>query len=231
MPVPAVGSEHAGRDASVRRGCGYRLARRAAEPQSRYVWIAKAAVVVGLGELKIRSRRWKQGEIAYAVEVGVATRDRVCHRDRVADSRNRVVRTPPGGGDLRPAQQSFCSCAGQSRHGSRGPSQAHDPVQRRLARLRRCTAPWLTSGSRLPHSASRSCARPRVLAQGSAIGHARGVRSRWAILHRGGHAVAPSRWSVRQCRVAIVRSRRSRTRSGRRHHRRRLPARSCTTGF
>jgi hypothetical protein len=44
-------------------------------------------------------------------------------------------------------------------------------------------------------------------------------------------AVAPSRWSVRQCRVAIVRSRRSRTPSGRRHHRRRLPARSCTAGF
>ena len=27
-------------------------------------------MVVGLGELKIRSRRWKQGEIAYAVKVG-----------------------------------------------------------------------------------------------------------------------------------------------------------------
>jgi ribosomal-protein-alanine N-acetyltransferase len=41
------------------------------EPQSRYVWIAEeAAVVVGLGELKIRSRRWQQGEIAYAVNVG-----------------------------------------------------------------------------------------------------------------------------------------------------------------
>jgi len=41
------------------------------EPQSRYVWIAEeAAVVVGLGELKIRSRRWQQGEIAYAVKVG-----------------------------------------------------------------------------------------------------------------------------------------------------------------
>jgi RimJ/RimL family protein N-acetyltransferase len=41
------------------------------EPQSRYVWIAEeAAEVVGLGELKIRSRRWKQGEVAYAVKVG-----------------------------------------------------------------------------------------------------------------------------------------------------------------
>ncbi len=40
------------------------------EPQDRYVWIAEeAAVVVGLGELKIRSRRWHQGEIAYAVDV------------------------------------------------------------------------------------------------------------------------------------------------------------------
>ncbi len=40
------------------------------EPQSRYVWIAEeAAVVVGLGELKILSRRWQQGEIAYAVSV------------------------------------------------------------------------------------------------------------------------------------------------------------------
>ena len=27
-------------------------------------------MVVGLGELKIRSHRWKQGEIAYAVNVG-----------------------------------------------------------------------------------------------------------------------------------------------------------------
>lgn len=27
-------------------------------------------MVIGLGELKIRSRRWRQGEIAYAVKVG-----------------------------------------------------------------------------------------------------------------------------------------------------------------
>ncbi len=41
------------------------------EPQSRYVWVAEeGAVVVGLGELKIRSHRWKQSEIAYAVKVG-----------------------------------------------------------------------------------------------------------------------------------------------------------------
>ncbi len=41
------------------------------DPQSRYVWIAEEfAAVVGLGELKIRSRRWLQGEIAYAVKVG-----------------------------------------------------------------------------------------------------------------------------------------------------------------
>lgn len=40
------------------------------DPQDRYVWVAEeAASVVGLGELKIRSHRWQQGEIAYAVHV------------------------------------------------------------------------------------------------------------------------------------------------------------------
>jgi ribosomal-protein-alanine N-acetyltransferase len=39
-------------------------------PQDRYVWVVEeSAVVVGLGELKVRSRRWQQGEIAYAVHV------------------------------------------------------------------------------------------------------------------------------------------------------------------
>ncbi len=40
------------------------------DPQDRYVWVAEeSGVVVGLGELKIRSRRRQQGEIAYAVHV------------------------------------------------------------------------------------------------------------------------------------------------------------------
>ena len=40
------------------------------QPQDRYVWIAEHhAVVVGLGELSISSRRWRQGEVGYAVHV------------------------------------------------------------------------------------------------------------------------------------------------------------------
>jgi ribosomal-protein-alanine N-acetyltransferase len=40
------------------------------DPQDRYVWVAEeSAAVVGLGELKVRSRRWQQGDIAYAVHV------------------------------------------------------------------------------------------------------------------------------------------------------------------
>ena len=40
------------------------------EPQDRYVWIAEnGGDVVGLGELKIQSRRWRQGELGYAVHV------------------------------------------------------------------------------------------------------------------------------------------------------------------
>jgi len=40
------------------------------DPQDRYVWgVEESGVVLGLGELKIRSRRWQHGEIAYAVHV------------------------------------------------------------------------------------------------------------------------------------------------------------------
>lgn len=48
-------------------------------PQDRYVWAAvDGGNVVGLGELHVRNRRWRQGELAYAVHTerwgtGVAT--------------------------------------------------------------------------------------------------------------------------------------------------------------
>lgn len=50
-----------------------------AQPQDRYVWAAcHLDEVVGIGEIRIRDRRWRQGEIAYAVHVlhwnrGIAT--------------------------------------------------------------------------------------------------------------------------------------------------------------
>jgi ribosomal-protein-alanine N-acetyltransferase len=49
-------------------------------PQDRYVWaVQDGDTVVGLGELHVRNRRWRQGEIAYAVHPhrwgeGIATR-------------------------------------------------------------------------------------------------------------------------------------------------------------
>lgn len=50
------------------------------DPQDRYVWVAitDRVGVVGLGELLIRSRRWRQGEVSYAVHTrhwgtGIAT--------------------------------------------------------------------------------------------------------------------------------------------------------------
>jgi RimJ/RimL family protein N-acetyltransferase len=50
------------------------------DPQDRYVWagLNARADVVGLGELHVRSRRWRQGEVAYAVHTrhwgsGIAT--------------------------------------------------------------------------------------------------------------------------------------------------------------
>ena len=49
-------------------------------PQDRYVWTAftEGGGIVGLGELHVRNRRWRQGEIAYAVHTrlwgtGIAT--------------------------------------------------------------------------------------------------------------------------------------------------------------
>jgi ribosomal-protein-alanine N-acetyltransferase len=40
------------------------------EPQERYVWMAeRSGIVVGLGELKLRSRRWEHAEISYAVHI------------------------------------------------------------------------------------------------------------------------------------------------------------------
>jgi ribosomal-protein-alanine N-acetyltransferase len=40
------------------------------QPQSRYVWTAEEQQrVVGLGELRISSREWRQGEIGYVVHV------------------------------------------------------------------------------------------------------------------------------------------------------------------
>jgi len=39
------------------------------QPQERFVWIAeRSGMVVGLGELKLRSRRWGQADISYAVD-------------------------------------------------------------------------------------------------------------------------------------------------------------------
>jgi len=50
------------------------------DPQDRYVWagLNARADVIGLGELHVRSRRWRQGEVAYAVHTrhwgsGIAT--------------------------------------------------------------------------------------------------------------------------------------------------------------
>ena len=50
------------------------------DPQDRYVWTAftEGGGIVGLGELHVRNRRWRQGEIAYAVHTqhwgnGIAT--------------------------------------------------------------------------------------------------------------------------------------------------------------
>jgi [ribosomal protein S5]-alanine N-acetyltransferase len=40
------------------------------QPQDRYIWIAEdRGIVVGIGELTIPSRRWRQGELGYAVHV------------------------------------------------------------------------------------------------------------------------------------------------------------------
>jgi RimJ/RimL family protein N-acetyltransferase len=40
------------------------------QPQDRYVWTAEEQrMVVGLGELRISSRKWRQGEIGYVVHV------------------------------------------------------------------------------------------------------------------------------------------------------------------
>jgi ribosomal-protein-alanine N-acetyltransferase len=50
-----------------------------ARPRERYVWAACGLdEVIGVGEIRIRDRRWRQGEIAYAVHVlhwncGIAT--------------------------------------------------------------------------------------------------------------------------------------------------------------
>jgi RimJ/RimL family protein N-acetyltransferase len=40
------------------------------QPQDRYIWTAeKQRTVVGLGELRIASREWRQGEVGYIVHI------------------------------------------------------------------------------------------------------------------------------------------------------------------
>lgn len=40
------------------------------QQQDRYVWVAEQQrAVIGLGELTVRSQRWRQGEVGYAVHV------------------------------------------------------------------------------------------------------------------------------------------------------------------
>ena len=104
------------------------------EPQDRYVWIAEnGRAVLGLGELKIQSRRWRQGELGYAVHVkhwgrGLGTAIARSLLSIVFDSMDlhRVMAT------CDPAKPGLNRGADQGRHDIRGTAATHHQDPRRL---------------------------------------------------------------------------------------------------